>query len=248
MVGERDEAVPGDEAQAAPAVRDALAALEAGHDRRARSLLQAHLSHTNDPEAMKLLGDVLHGLGDQPGAGAVWFVLGGKGPVVGSAVEAWRAKHGDDFTKMWNSLPAGVRTEPLSPRLAALKAKADEAEQARRAAEVETQRAADAAPEAKTGAEADAGRARGAADGVGAGAETGAGAGAAQGRSTATASARDRDRERERDRVKDRDRDGDDEKSGFDAAKIIAWVLAALFVVCAVVGLITILQWLVPGT
>jgi hypothetical protein len=111
---------------------------------------------------------------------------------------------------------------------------------------VETQRAADAVREATTGAEADVGRARGAADGAGAGAE--AGAGAAQGRSTATASARDRDHERERERVKDRDRDGDDEKSGFDAAKIIAWVLAALFVVCAVVGLITILQWLVPGT
>ena len=35
---------------------------------------------------------------------------------------------------------------------------------------------------------------------------------------------------------------------GFDAAKVIAWILAALFVVCAVVGLITILQWIVPGS
>lgn len=35
--------------------------------------------------------------------------------------------------------------------------------------------------------------------------------------------------------------------SGFDAARLIAWVLAAFFVFCAVVGLITILGWLVPG-
>ena len=39
-----------------------------------------------------------------------------------------------------------------------------------------------------------------------------------------------------------------DSGRGFDAAQVIAWVLAAFFVVCAVVGLITILQWLVPGS
>ena len=44
------------------------------------------------------------------------------------------------------------------------------------------------------------------------------------------------------------DRSVPEAQGGFDAAKVIAWVLAALFVVCAVVGLITILQWLVPGT
>lgn len=36
-------------------------------------------------------------------------------------------------------------------------------------------------------------------------------------------------------------------EGGFDAARFIAWVLAAAFVVCAVVGLVTILRWIVPG-
>jgi hypothetical protein len=32
-----------------------------------------------------------------------------------------------------------------------------------------------------------------------------------------------------------------------DAAQVIAWLLAALVVVCSVVGLVTILRWMVPG-
>ena len=35
---------------------------------------------------------------------------------------------------------------------------------------------------------------------------------------------------------------------GVDAAQIIAWVIAALVVVCAVVGLVQILRWMVPGS
>ena len=35
--------------------------------------------------------------------------------------------------------------------------------------------------------------------------------------------------------------------SGFDAAWFIAWVLAVAFVVFAVVGVVTVLGWLVPG-
>lgn len=41
--------------------------------------------------------------------------------------------------------------------------------------------------------------------------------------------------------------DGGDADGGIDAATLIAWILAALFVVCGVVGLVTILRWMVPG-
>lgn len=34
---------------------------------------------------------------------------------------------------------------------------------------------------------------------------------------------------------------------GFDAAWLVAWILAAAFVVFAVIGFITVLAWLVPG-
>ncbi len=34
---------------------------------------------------------------------------------------------------------------------------------------------------------------------------------------------------------------------GFDAAQLIAWLLAAFFVVAAVIGIVQILQWMVPG-
>lgn len=238
--------VAGGDVEAAPAVRDALSALEMGHDRRARSLLQAHLAHTNDAEAMKLLGDVLYGLGDLPGAGAVWFVLGGKGPVVDSAVEAWRSKLGDDFTKMWNSLPAGVRREPLSPRLAALKAKVDADEAARAAqAAAEAERARDRTPDAMQSVDGALG------DDV----ETGdvPGRGAADSptrpvrRPPGLTKGRDKGARDETAAAAKKLAEGDDAKSGLDAAKIIAWVLAALFVICAVVGLVTILQWIVPG-
>jgi len=42
------------------------------------------------------------------------------------------------------------------------------------------------------------------------------------------------------------DEDGDEGSGGFDAAQFVAWVVAALFVVCAVVGLVEILRWMVP--
>lgn len=42
-------------------------------------------------------------------------------------------------------------------------------------------------------------------------------------------------------------RAGRESSGGFDAARIIAWALAVVFVFCAIVGLITILSWLVPG-
>lgn len=42
----------------------------------------------------------------------------------------------------------------------------------------------------------------------------------------------------------DRDQDGD---GGMDAAQLIAWIAAAAFVACGVIGLVTVLQWIVPG-
>jgi hypothetical protein len=39
----------------------------------------------------------------------------------------------------------------------------------------------------------------------------------------------------------------DDDDGGFDAAWLVAWVLAVAFVVFAVIGLITALAWVIPG-
>ncbi len=39
----------------------------------------------------------------------------------------------------------------------------------------------------------------------------------------------------------------DEDDEGTDAAQVIAWVLAAVFVVLAVIGAVTVLGWLVPG-
>ena len=44
-----------------------------------------------------------------------------------------------------------------------------------------------------------------------------------------------------------RDADFDPESSGFDGAWATAWVLAALFVVLAVIGFVTVLGWIFPG-
>ncbi|MFQ6170755.1 hypothetical protein ACK8HX_04050 [Oryzobacter sp. R7] len=41
--------------------------------------------------------------------------------------------------------------------------------------------------------------------------------------------------------------DDDSGSSGFDGAWVIAWVLALLFVVLAVIGFVTVLGWVVPG-
>ena len=41
--------------------------------------------------------------------------------------------------------------------------------------------------------------------------------------------------------------DEDDDDGGFDAAWLIAWVLAVAFVVFAVIGFVTALGWLFPG-
>lgn len=152
----------------------------------ARDLLAAHVREERDLEALRLLGEVHHGMGDLPAAGAVWFGAGVKGPEVDAAVKAWRESHGDDFGAMWRSVPRSVRQEPRSKKVEALRAKALEAR------------------------------------GVGESTPDPAGSGGSSG-------------------------SGDSSSGGIDAAQIIAWVIAAFVIVCAVVGLIEILRWMVPG-
>ena len=38
-----------------------------------------------------------------------------------------------------------------------------------------------------------------------------------------------------------------DEGDGMDAAQVVSWIVAAAFVVCAVIGFVTVLGWMVPG-
>jgi hypothetical protein len=146
----------------------------------ARDLLAAHVREERDLKALRLLGEVHHGMGDLPAAGAAWFGAGVKGPEVDTAVKAWRESHGDDFGAMWRSLPRSVRQEPRSKKVEALRAKALEAR--------------------------------------GVGESTPDPAGSA-----------------------------DSSGGGIDAAQIIAWAIAAFVIGCAVVGLIEILRWMVPG-
>lgn len=146
----------------------------------ARDLLAEHVREERDLKALRLLGEVHHGMGDLPAAGAVWFGAGVKGPEVDAAVKAWRESHGDDFGAMWRSVPRSVRQEPRSKKVEALRAKALEA----------------------------------------------------RGATTATP---------------DPAGSADTSGGGIDAAQIIAWVIAAFVIVCAVVGLVEILRWMVPG-
>ena len=171
-----------------PVIAEATAAIEQQQLWVARDLLAAHVREERDLEALRLLGEVHHGMGDLPAAGAAWFGAGVKGPEVDAAVEAWRASHGDDFAAMWRSLPRSVRQEPRSKKVEALRAKALEARDAQ-----------DAAASASSSAVVPAA----------AGESPGSG--------------------------------------GIDAAQIIAWVIAAFVVVCAIVGLVQILRWMVPG-
>lgn len=164
--------------------RDALAD---GAAWRARDILLTHVEDEADPEALALLGEVLHGMGDLPRAGAMWFAAGVKGPDVDTAISAWREQSRDDFTVMWASLPASVRAEPRPRRIQALHDKAVASEPG-------------AAPPAPAPAEGE----------------------------TSPP-------------------DGEAEGGGTDAAQVIAWVLAAAFVLLAVVGAVTVLGWIVPG-
>ncbi len=105
-------------------LEEARAARDAGSLWQARDLLTDHVEHERDPEALALLGEVLHDMGDLPRAGAVWFAAGATGPDVDSAVGAWRQQTGDDFAAMWHSLPASVQAEPRARRVEALRSRA----------------------------------------------------------------------------------------------------------------------------
>ncbi|MFW5470547.1 hypothetical protein ACOCJ4_10915 [Knoellia sp. CPCC 206435] len=166
-----------------PVLAEATEAIERHQLWRARDLLAAHVREERDLTALRLLGEVHHGMGDLPAAGAVWFGAGVKGPEVDAAVAAWRDSHGDDFGAMWRSLPRSVRQEPRSKKVEALRSKALEAR--------------------------------------GSGESTPDPAGSAV--------------------------SSDASGGGIDAAQIIAWVIAAFVILCAVVGLVEILRWMVPG-
>ncbi|MGL5864133.1 MAG: hypothetical protein ACRCY9_23050, partial [Phycicoccus sp.] len=90
-------------------VERARDALDGGARWRARDILERYVADERDPEALALLGEVLHDMGDLPRAGAVWFGAGRRGPAVDEAVAAWRENAGDDFLSMWRSLPRSVR-------------------------------------------------------------------------------------------------------------------------------------------
>ena len=106
------------------AVRQAREARAAGQLWKARDVLVAHVEGAQDAEALRELGEVLFEMKDLPQAGAVWFAAGAKGPDVDTAVAAWREQSNDDFTVMWRSLPASARSQPRSPRLEALRERA----------------------------------------------------------------------------------------------------------------------------
>ena len=57
-------------------LEEARSALDSGAPWRARDLLAAHVEAERDPEALALLGEVLHDMGDLPRAGAIWFAAG----------------------------------------------------------------------------------------------------------------------------------------------------------------------------
>lgn len=186
-----DVTTPDTPTQESSVVAEAHAAIDAKRLWVARDLLAAHVREERDVAALRLLGEVHHGMGDLPAAGAAWFGAGVKGPEVEAAVAAWRSDHGDDFGAMWRSLPRSVRQEPRSNKVEALRAKALGARES--AGEV-------ADP---------------------------AGSGTALSPSASSTSS---------------------SGGGIDAAQIIAWVIAALVVVCAIVGLVQVLRWMVPGS
>ncbi|MGG5259260.1 hypothetical protein [Phycicoccus avicenniae] len=163
--------------------------VEAGRSWKARDLLAAHVEVEDDTEALTFLGHVLHGMGDLPRAGAVWFAAGAKGPEADEAVAAWREQCADDFAVMWRSLPSPVRSEPRAARIEALHT---------RARDVDPR--LDDAPEplVRAGELVD-------------------------------------------------DEDGEETAQGVDAAQVIGWILAALFVVAAVIGVVTVLGWIFPN-
>jgi hypothetical protein len=176
--GSREESPGASPRGAVARARDDLAA---GRVWKARDRLAGYLADSHDEEALDLLGEVLHSMGDLPAAGAAWFATNRHGEDVDRAIEAWRERHAGQLDQMWRSLPRSVRERPGSARVEALRRRA---EQLGVPAAVGTHRSGGAA-----------------ASGGG----------------------------------------------GTDPAVVIAVALALVFVVCAVVGAVTLLRWMVPG-
>lgn len=166
------------------AVERARADLAAGRAWKARDRLTGFLRDEYDDEALELLGEVHHTMGDLPAAGAAWFGTARRGRDVDEAIEAWRERYDDHFPEMWRSLPRTVREQPGNKRVEAL----------RRRAEQTVAAAAAARPSA--GAH-----------------ETSSNQGG----------------------------------GGPDAAVVIAGILAVVFLICAVIGFVTLLRWIIPG-
>lgn len=224
----------------AAVLKQARVALASGELDRAADVLADHVSRHRDADALKMLGEVRHRQGDLAGAGAAWFATSAKGPLVDEAVSAWREHHDDDFRAMWDSLPASARAEPLTPKLSALRAKAQHPAPVAGADSATASGAPTSAPGRPVGPPARRDGASARRDGAPArpgGAPEGPGR-ESRGRGGEAADPGGDDTG---------GAGGADGAGGLDAAKVIAWILAALFVVCAVVGLITILRWIVPG-
>ncbi|WP_157635298.1 hypothetical protein [Nostocoides japonicum] len=216
---------PGSPSPVSPAVTAARAHLAEGRLWKARDVLVDRVAEHHDIVALDLLGQVLHDMGDLPAAGAVWFGTRRQGDDVDASVAAWRDRYDDDFVAMWRSLPRSVRIHPGSRRLEALR------ERARQASSDVIERGR---PDPRSPAHPH----------------------------TDPASAPHGDaspRDRGEEALSRPPLDGSSQApdgtvgepeggsgGGFDAATLIAWVLAAVFVVCAIIGLVTVLRWIVP--
>ena len=165
------------------AVERARADLAAGRAWKARDRLTGYLRDEYDDEALELLGEVHHTMGDLPAAGAAWFGTARRGRDVDEAIEAWRDRYDDHFPEMWRSLPRTVREQPGNKRVEALRRRAEQ-----------------------TGAAAASIRPSG-----------------------------------------DHEVSSDQGGGGPDTAVVIAVVLAVLFAICAVIGFVTLLRWIIPG-
>lgn len=243
----------------AEGLAQAREALRAGDAERAQALLEARIDATPDPEALRLLGELFHDQGDLARAGAAWFGAAVKGPEVNEAIEAWRSAQDGDFGRMWRSLPKSVRRRPGSARVEALRSRALGQASARTAAgEAGPAAAKPSVPAAGSPGAASAGgtATSTAQESASDGPDLAVGAQGVRASADTSPERVDLDPKAAREPLAQRRSvggavtdvdEGDDSGRGFDAAQVIAWVLAAFFVVCAIVGLITILQWLVPG-
>ncbi|RKT78191.1 hypothetical protein DFJ68_1631 [Terracoccus luteus] len=93
--------------------------LASGRAWKARDRLHGLLCVRQDDEVLDLLATVLHGMGDLPAAGALWFVTGRDDDRARHSLAAWEERHGDAEAR-WRSIPASVRHVDRSESLRAL--------------------------------------------------------------------------------------------------------------------------------